>query len=132
MTASIQQFASAHNLKTRKDGDSKIIPGIDESHLYEYDESHLAVMYMDSLGNNYSTYRKECLALGMKIQQDGDFEFAATFSPTNAKQAKYAIQVAGCRFPGRRESTTSQKNVNWRALQGGTSSANASEGLQVG
>jgi hypothetical protein len=125
----IQQFATAHDLKTRNEDGVKIIPGIDESHIYQYDDTHFGLMYMDSLEKNHATYRKQCLALGMEIHQDGDTEFAATFDPKNEKQAKQAIQVAGCRFPGHRESTAPKKFVNCMALERGTFSNLASESL---
>jgi hypothetical protein len=125
----IQQFATAHDLKTRNEDGVKIIPGIDESHIYQYDDTHFGVVYMDSLEKNHATYRKQCLALGMEIHQDGDTEFAATFDPKNEKQAKQAIRVAGCRFPGRRIRETTKKFVNCMALERGTSSNFASENL---
>ena len=82
-----------------------------------------------SLEKNHATYRKQCVALGMEIHQDGDTEFAATFDPKNEKQAKQAIRVAGCRFPGHRESTTPKKVVNCVALERGSSPNFASESL---
>lgn len=125
----IQQFATAHDLKARNEDGVKIIPGIDESHIYQQDDTHFGVMYMDSLGKDHSIHRKQCAALGMEIHQDGDTEFAATFDPKNEKQAKQAIRVAGCRFPGRRKSTTPKKIVNCMALERGTSENFASESL---
>ena len=125
----IQQFATAHDFKTRNEDGVKIIPGIDESHIYQQNDTHFGVMYMDSLGKDHSTYRKQCAALGMEIQQDGDTEFAATFDPKNEKQAKQAIRVAGCRFPGLRKSATPKKFVNCVALEKGASANFASESL---
>jgi hypothetical protein len=37
----------------------------------------------------------------MDIVQDGDYEFTATFDPTNEKQSKLAITVSGARYPGK-------------------------------
>jgi hypothetical protein len=126
----IKQFAKAHDLKARIDVDgTQIIAGIDDSHVYEYDNDHLGVMYMDSLGKDYRSFRKECETSGMEIHQDGDTVFAATFDPSNAKQAKLAVRVAGCRYPGRRRRETSKIFVNCVALQRVTLSDNASVGL---
>jgi len=127
---SIKQFADIHGLKVRTDEDgTKIIPGIDDSNIYEYDATHLGVMYMDSLAKDHSTYRKQCVAAGMEVTQDGDDEFAVVFDPSNEKQAKLAIKIAGCRFPGRRVQRTSENFVNCVALERDTSSEFASAGL---
>ena len=125
----IKQFAAAHSLKMKSEDDTKIIPGIDDSHIYQHDEARFGVMYMDTLARDYSTFRKQCEAAGMEVTQDGDTEFAATFDPKSEKQSKLAIRVAGCRFPGRRESTTPKNFVNCVVLQKGASENFASESL---
>jgi len=109
----IKQFADVHGLKVRTDEDgTKIIPGIDDRNIYEYDGTRLGVMYMDSLAKDHSTHRKQCVAAGMEVTQDGDDEFAAVFDPSNEKQAKLAVKVAGCRFPGRRKQQALKNFVN--------------------
>lgn len=99
----IKEFARTHGLRCKTDvDDTTIIPGIDDSNIYEHDDEHLAVTYMDSIAVNNNEFRRKCEAAGMEIVQDGDIEFTATFDPKNEKQSKVAIMVSGVRYPGRR------------------------------
>jgi hypothetical protein len=69
----LKLFATQNNLKTTLDSDgTRIIPGIDDSHIYEFDsQGQLGVMYIDSRGSDSSEHLKSCLKAGMCIQQQG-------------------------------------------------------------
>ena len=94
--ADIQEFADNHRLKTRIDDDlTKIIPG-KIGHIFEYDVL-LGVMVMPNPPRrNYWGYvRASLIEAGFQVVQDSDSEGAATFDPTNPKQIKLAVRVAG-------------------------------------
>lgn len=92
----IQFFATKRNLRATKDkGDDTTVIRGRYGHLYEYDDDHLAVIYMGDSVGKANTRRKACAAAGMEVAQDGDTEFAATFNSSDKKQASLAIKTAG-------------------------------------
>lgn len=91
----VGQFADKRNLRvsTDKNDNTSIINGR-HGHLYEYDDDRLAVIFMGASTGTANNRRKACIAAGMEITQDGDWEFAASFNPEDRKQASLAIKVA--------------------------------------
>lgn len=93
----VQSFADRHRLKTRvstEDG-ARIIPG-KVGHVFEWDDGVFGVLIMPKPPRKqyWGFARRELLAAGFEIQQDGDGEGSATFDPSNPQQAKAAIRAA--------------------------------------
>ena len=99
----IIEFAEKHKLKVRRDSDdgTDIIPGMhDQSHLYEWDDSELAVMFITPATKParpffWRKYRDSGIAAGMRLIQDGDAEGCLGFDPTKPDQVKIALKLAG-------------------------------------
>jgi hypothetical protein len=101
----IQDFAIKNRLKVRQDKDdgTDIIPGRPSfSHIYEYSDDELGVMFASYATVHepprprlWNTHSRKALAAGMTLRQNGDAEGAFSFDPANPVQAKLAIRVAG-------------------------------------
>jgi hypothetical protein len=93
----LQRFADEYRYRTRIDEDgTKIIPG-KVGHLFEYDEESFGVMIMPNPPRRqfWGFAKAKLIAGGFKVVQDGDGEGVATFDPTDPKQVKLAVRVAG-------------------------------------
>lgn len=113
----IHDFATKYRLKIRRDPDdgTDIIPGRPGfSHIYEYSDTELGVMYVSY--NNvfeparprvWNAHSRKALAAGMTLRQNGDAEGAFSFDPANPVQAKLAIRIAGVK--AKRRMTEEQK-----------------------
>lgn len=100
---SIADFAVQYKLKTRHDQDdgTDIIPGtFDQSHIYEWDESELAAMFITPASKParpffWRKHRDSGVAAGMRLIQDGDAEGCLGFDPTMPAQVNIALKLAG-------------------------------------
>jgi len=99
----IIDFAEKHRLKVRRDSDdgTDIIPGThDHSHIYEWDEDELAVMFITSATKParpflWRKHRDSGIATGMRLIQNGDAEGCLGFDPAKSEQVKIALRLAG-------------------------------------
>jgi hypothetical protein len=100
---SIIDFAKQHKLKVRRDPDdgTDIIPGThDHSHIYEWNGTELAVMFITPATKParpffWRKHRDSGIATGMRVIQDGDAEGCLGFDPSNPDQVKIALKLAG-------------------------------------
>jgi hypothetical protein len=99
---SIIDFAKQYRLKVRRDTDgSDIIQGTyDESHIYEWNENELGVMFITPATKParpffWRKHRDSGIATGMRVIQDGDAEGCLGFDPSNPDQVKIALKLAG-------------------------------------
>jgi hypothetical protein len=100
---SIIDFAQKYKLKLRRDPEdgTDIIPGTqDQSHLYEWGDTELGVMFITAATNAarpffWRKYRDSGIAAGMRLIQDGDAEGCLGFDPTRPEQVKIALKLAG-------------------------------------
>ncbi|MGA7766026.1 MAG: hypothetical protein WCA27_07340 [Candidatus Sulfotelmatobacter sp.] len=100
---SITDFAEKYRLKVRRDPDdgTDIVPGThDQSHIYEWNESELAVMFITPATKParpffWRKHRDSGFAAGMRLIQNGDAEGCLGFDPTRPDQVKIALKLAG-------------------------------------
>jgi hypothetical protein len=100
---SITDFAIKHRLKVRRDPDdcTDIIPGThDQSHVNEWNETELAVMFITPASKParpffWRKHREDGIAAGMRLIQDGDAEGCLGFDPTKPDHVKIALKTAG-------------------------------------
>jgi hypothetical protein len=100
---SIADFAVQYKLKTRHDQDdgTDIIPGtLDQSHIYKWDESELAAIFITPASKPARPFfwhklRDSGITAGMRLIQDGDAEGCLGFDPTKPAQVKIALKLAG-------------------------------------
>jgi len=119
----LKDFSARERLKTRIDADGTLIAPGKIGHIYEYDDHHLGVMVMPSTPrkNYWGVTRAKLLSLGCVVLQDGDFEGAAYFDPSNAEQSKAAIKAARVCRKRRLSSAQIERQISWlRAAAGGT------------
>lgn len=97
-------FADKYRLKVRRDADgTEIIPGRPgSSHIYEYGEDELRVMFLPYKSIHdparprlWHSLCREAIALGMVLRQNGDAEGCLSFDPSDQGQARLAIRIAG-------------------------------------
>jgi hypothetical protein len=92
----LQQFAENHRLKVTRDtcGDA-IIQGrlYKDANISEHDDGKLCMCWLteESRAKKFNSVKRECLAAGMTIAQEGDDEAIFLFDGANAQQAKLAI-----------------------------------------
>jgi hypothetical protein len=99
----IIDFAEQNKLKVNRDPDdgTDIIRGKhDQSHIYEWDDTELAVMFITPVTKPARTfywrkYRDSGIAAGMRLVQNGDAEGCLGFDPTRPDQVKIALKLAG-------------------------------------
>jgi hypothetical protein len=99
----IEDFAEQYSLKTRRDECNDIIIPGKFGHIYDNEgRGLLGVVYMPDPHGKYDfnpirwgNRRRNLLAAGCQIKNDGDGEGIALFDPANLVQARLAIQVAG-------------------------------------
>lgn len=111
----IIEFAEKHELKVRRDADdgTDIIPGTHyHSHIYEWNESEMAVMFITPAAKSARTFfwrkhRDSGIAAGMRLIQDGDAEGCLGFDPSRPSQVKIALKLAGVK----RRRQVSQKQL---------------------
>jgi hypothetical protein len=112
---SIIDLAGKYRLKARRDPDdgTDIIPGThDQSHVYEWNEAELAVMFITPATKParpffWRKHREDGIAAGMRLIQDGDAEGCLGFDPTRPAQVKIALKLAGVK----RKRQISQKQL---------------------
>src|SRR5580704_2910747 len=107
MTSLIEQFATQHRVRIRRDSCSfPIIPGKltcvgvkpetgirveSRSHIYEHDDKTLGVCLLFSSARMWNASKRAMLAAGFILRQDGYAEGTATFDPTDPSQSKLAL-----------------------------------------
>jgi hypothetical protein len=99
----ITDLALKHKLKVRRDPDdgTDIIQGShDQSHLYELNDTELAVMFITPATKParafyWRKHRDVGIAAGMRLIQDGEAEGCLGFDPAKPDQVKIAIRLAG-------------------------------------
>jgi len=96
----IRTFAEKHRLRTVTDSDgSHIIPGR-SGQIYEHSSTRLGVTFdseRHTTREGWNNRRRQCVAAGMTLWQDGDYEGSLLFDPSDPRQTEMAIRVAGCR-----------------------------------
>lgn len=101
----LETFADAHRLKISRDecGDRVIVGKVGQ--IYEHGDV-LGVLFMPDPKNTHpqrsharkwSAVRDACVAVGMKLVQQGDAEGCLTFMPSNKAQVRQAIKAARIR-----------------------------------
>jgi hypothetical protein len=116
----LETLAAKHRLKTRRspEDDNDLVVNGKAGQIYEYSDSELAVSFTPGLDKNrrgigkwcpkkWGNIRREALAAGMVLRQNGDSEGALSFDPARQEQAKLAIKIACAR--SKRTLTDSQK-----------------------
>ena len=116
----LETFAAKHKLKTRRstDDDNDLVVNGKAGQIYEFSDSELAVSFTPGLDKNrrgigtwcpkkWGNIRREALAAGMILRQNGDSEGALSFDPASQEQAKLAIKIARAR--SKRTLTDSQR-----------------------
>ena len=96
----IKKFAESYRLRTSMDADGTTIISGTSGHIYENGDGNFGTVFMSEKFRSreaWNNRRKECLAVGMELHQDGDYEGTLIFDPSNVKQAKTAIKVSGTR-----------------------------------
>jgi hypothetical protein len=102
----IPKFAETHRLRIKRDVDGTyIIPGnLGDSHIYDYSDEELGVLFMPTHKASdkprtklWNSVRRKCIAAGMTLRQNGDDEGALSFDPNNAVQVKLAIKCVRAR-----------------------------------
>jgi hypothetical protein len=127
MNSAVIEFALKNKLKAQKDQDeTNVIPGR-TGHIYEHSADRLGVLYSspkDKDATRWLRHMRACVAAGMTLEQQGDFEGALTFNPSNATESAKAIQAAGCKAKTKRIMSESAKLAgaarlaSWRTAQG--------------
>ncbi len=115
------EFVSNHRLRTRRDDDGTTICPGKQGHIFEWGEGRLGVVVMPGKPSVWPRMRARLLAAGFTIAQNGDWEGAATFDPTNRIQAELAIRAAGIKR--RRRSSPKQLQNLKKGPLGGRSRA---------
>jgi hypothetical protein len=119
----IHEFAIKYRLKVRQNRDdgTDIIPGRPGfSHIYEYSDDELGVMFVSYATVHgsprprlWNAHSRKALAAGMTLRQNGDGEGAFSFDPANPVQAKLAIRIAGVK---RKRRMTEEQRVKTAEL----------------
>jgi hypothetical protein len=87
-------FAESQRLKVRRDEDgTQIIPG-KAGHVWAYGAGRLAVTLLELTPRTWGHRKRACLAVGMDLHQDGDYEGTLLFDPTDAEQVQVALKAA--------------------------------------
>jgi hypothetical protein len=98
----LEQFARKHHAKisTRRDDGTREIAGR-RGQIYEYSDGELGVMFISSRhsARTWCNRKREALAAGMTLRQDGDAEGALSFDPLSITQGKLALRIAKVRKP---------------------------------
>jgi hypothetical protein len=105
----IVAFAKRHKIHWRIDEDDfdgadgyfpAFIPSgrkaLGQTHIFDYgDGVHFGLMYLPRTfrPSRWEGVRKQCLAAGMTLHQNGDSEGSLLFDPDNDAQAKLAISI---------------------------------------
>lgn len=101
----IKDFAERYKVKLRKDecGDF-ITPGKQhrdadgQSDIFDgYDNGMLGVALLFGSARKWGSVRRRLQSEGFTLRQEGDTEGIMTFDPTNGKQSRLAIKMAGVR-----------------------------------
>ena len=99
----LRTFAAQHRLHSSRDIEdgTTVIRGR-AGHIYEYNDSELALVILTAEGKDvsirrWSSIKRRCLGAGMTLRQDGDYEGALSFNPSKEGQSKIAVRVTGVR-----------------------------------
>jgi hypothetical protein len=126
----INSFAAQHKLqKPPIDTDGQPVIFGRHGQLYQFDDQRLGVTYSNAINGgakfkDKTTQRNNraqagCLAVGMRLEQQGDLESAFSFDPRDARQAKVAIQTAGVKAKRQVSEATrvagAARLANWRS-----------------
>ena len=96
----VKPFAEQNRLKTRRDvDDSTIIQGKQGQIFEGYDTGELGLLFMPSAlrARLWNSIKRECIAVGMILKQDGDAEGVLAFDGGNPEHARLAIKVMRAR-----------------------------------
>jgi len=93
----IQEFASKHKLRIKRDEEGEQIVMAKHGQIYDYGRGQFGVMFLTNSVGKWNNRRKECEAAGMKLIQDGDTEGTLLFDPQDREQSKVAIRTVGAR-----------------------------------
>lgn len=95
----IAEFARKYRLKVRRDECGDLVIAGTAGVISENASGRLIVLTLFESRRKWNTIRKKLVKAGFVIAQCGDTEGTAIFDPTDTKQAKLAITVAGIRKP---------------------------------
>ena len=90
----LRSFAEDNRLRVRRGEDnSQLIPG-KVGHVWDYGDGLFGVTLLDLTPKKWGFRRNACLAVGMRLQQDGHDEGTLLFDPVDEEQVKMALKVA--------------------------------------
>src|SRR5262245_12472263 len=86
----IKEFASKHKLRIKNLDGEAVIPckgsaGWDYSHLYAHGSGMLGAMFFGT-PKTWGNARRQCVAVGCRLWQNGDQEGSIVFDPTDQSQ----------------------------------------------
>ena len=91
----VRDFAKTQRVKVKRDGDGTFVIFGRHGQIYEYAPGHLGVIILNATARRWRSARRQCLAAGMTLHQDGETEGACLFNPDDEAQARLAIKLAG-------------------------------------
>ena len=117
----MRRFAQTNRLKTKIDTDGTlIIPG-KLGHIYQYDHQSLGVIVLPRTprAKHWGYTRRNLLALGFTVAQDGDREGTAVFDPASKEQARAAIRAAGIKRKRQLSPAQVNRQLEWLRASAG-------------
>jgi len=93
----LAEFAEKHRLRVKRAEDGEPIISGRLGHVYEHDQSTLALMFMPTGPRRWPRARRKLEDAGFTIWQDADHEGSALFDPTDTAQARLALKVVGAK-----------------------------------
>lgn len=102
----VQEYAQKYGVEIKKDSClGAIIPGWRfatdmperndyHAHLYDQGDGRFGLCLMYMTKREWSTAKRQLLAAGFTLSQDGDSEGILLFDPANVKQSRLALETA--------------------------------------
>lgn len=92
----LASFITKHRLRVTRDSyNRRICQGRNQSLIADHGSGRLTVLLMGKSARWWNTRRNACLAVGCRLEQNGDTEGSLSFDPNNQAQALTAIKTAG-------------------------------------
>ena len=95
--ADLRAFAEKQRLRQRRGEDGEFrFPGR-TGEIYPFGDGQMAVLVLEQTVRRWRFRKREGLAVGMEVIQDGDAEGTLLFDPSNEEQVRVAIRISGVR-----------------------------------
>lgn len=92
----VQEFSEKYKVKTRRDECNDTVVSGKVGHIGEgYANGRLGMYVMLETVRKWNFVRRRLEGAGMTIKQDAETDGVAVFDPTNKKQVRLAMKVAG-------------------------------------